>query len=455
MKVYSDNGENYGYYGYDDKGERTYKIELHTLSSNTNTYPNQKNLSIDRFMLYPNGYMNINQNGEYTKHYYAGDQRIASKIGTGFVLKDGIDLCRKTHNMPNISFNYFIDRQIVQERIMIDELGATPYPNETVQMTSQPCCGDFCYMHMMSNYEYELYFYTGDHLNSTQAVSDINGSLVQGIFYAPFGEVIYEDNAYWHRGKIPDYTFNAKELDEENGMYYYSARYYNPPIFISRDPLFEKRPWMSVYAYCSNNPINRIDPDGRIDFPLKGYYAVNKKDYANGALGLANAIVRTSLYKEHRSIGTSPHIGIDYRASIGTPVYSLGDGTVTNIGTMKNGIKYITIEYENGDQLRFLHMDKIADDMKVGGKVYEGQIIGDAGNSGQYRSKNGAMKSYAPHLHVDAKDKDGNSISPEQNKYGTIDNETFFKQFGGDHRKLYQHKQEAIKKLNEAGGVIE
>jgi RHS repeat-associated protein len=62
--------------------------------------------------------------------------------------------------------------------------------------------------------------------------------------------------------------FNAKELDEENGMYYYSARYYNPPIFISRDPLFEKYPWMSPYAYCSNNPINRIDPTGMEDSPI-------------------------------------------------------------------------------------------------------------------------------------------------------------------------------------------
>jgi RHS repeat-associated protein len=102
-------------------------------------------------------------------------------------------------------------------------------------------------------------------LNSTQAVSDINGSLVQSVFYAPFGEVIYEDNAYWHRGRIPDYTFNGKELDEENGMYYYSARYYNPPTFISRDPLFEKYPTISPYAYCSNNPINRVDPTGMED----------------------------------------------------------------------------------------------------------------------------------------------------------------------------------------------
>ena len=83
--------------------------------------------------------------------------------------------------------------------------------------------------------------------------------------YTLFGEVITEYNSYWHNGLVPDYMFNAKELDEESGVYYYSARYYAPPTFISRDPLFEVRPYMSPYAYCSNSPINRIDPSGMLD----------------------------------------------------------------------------------------------------------------------------------------------------------------------------------------------
>ncbi len=61
------------------------------------------------------------------------------------------------------------------------------------------------------------------------------------------------------------YAFNAKELDEENNMYYYSARYYAPPTFISRDPLMDEKPWLSPYHYCSNNPMNRIDPTGALD----------------------------------------------------------------------------------------------------------------------------------------------------------------------------------------------
>ncbi|MDD4439680.1 MAG: RHS repeat-associated core domain-containing protein, partial [Tissierellia bacterium] len=55
----------------------------------------------------------------------------------------------------------------------------------------------------------------------------------------------------------------AKELDEENNMYYYSARYYAPPTFISRDPMFEKYPSISPYTYCANNPMKFVDPTGQ------------------------------------------------------------------------------------------------------------------------------------------------------------------------------------------------
>jgi len=37
-------------------------------------------------------------------------------------------------------------------------------------------------------------------------------------------------------------------------------------VWLSVDPLGEGKPWMTSYHYCSNNPVNRIDPDGRNDF---------------------------------------------------------------------------------------------------------------------------------------------------------------------------------------------
>ncbi|MFV0530908.1 MAG: RHS repeat-associated core domain-containing protein [Flavobacteriales bacterium] len=48
-------------------------------------------------------------------------------------------------------------------------------------------------------------------------------------------------------------------------LYYYGARYYNPRIslWLSVDPLAEKYPNISPYAYVVNNPVNYIDSDGR------------------------------------------------------------------------------------------------------------------------------------------------------------------------------------------------
>ncbi|MDR1793675.1 MAG: RHS repeat-associated core domain-containing protein [Bacteroidales bacterium] len=108
-------------------------------------------------------------------------------------------------------------------------------------------------------------YYTCNHLSSTQLVTDGTGVVVQQVEYAPFGEVVNEYNIDWSNGQVPDFKFNGKELDEENGMYYFEARYQSPPVFISRDPLFEARPYMSPYAYCSNSPVNRVDPSGMFD----------------------------------------------------------------------------------------------------------------------------------------------------------------------------------------------
>ncbi|MDR1793262.1 MAG: RHS repeat-associated core domain-containing protein [Bacteroidales bacterium] len=110
--------------------------------------------------------------------------------------------------------------------------------------------------------EITKHYYTGNHLSSTQLVTDGTGVAAQQVEYAPFGEVVNEYNIDWSNGQVPDFKFNAKELDEENGMYYFEARYQSPPVFISRDPLFEKYFWMSPYAYCGNNPLKYIDPTG-------------------------------------------------------------------------------------------------------------------------------------------------------------------------------------------------
>jgi RHS repeat-associated protein len=76
----------------------------------------------------------------------------------------------------------------------------------------------------------------------------------------PFGELFIEERTTWNT----PYKFSGKELDEETGYSYFGARYYDPniSIWLSVDPLSDKYPGLSAYAYTANNPIRFIDPDG-------------------------------------------------------------------------------------------------------------------------------------------------------------------------------------------------
>ena len=92
-------------------------------------------------------------------------------------------------------------------------------------------------------------------------VTDLDGRITQNVVYIPYGEVFVEErNGSW----ASPYLFNAKELDEETGLYYYGARYLNPSIalWLSTDPLQGKYPGMSPYNYCAGNPVKLVDPDG-------------------------------------------------------------------------------------------------------------------------------------------------------------------------------------------------
>lgn len=66
---------------------------------------------------------------------------------------------------------------------------------------------------------------------------------------------------------VQPFKYNGKELDRMHGLdwYDYGARFQNAPVgrWCSVDPLAHKYYSISPYAYCANNPVNWIDPDGK------------------------------------------------------------------------------------------------------------------------------------------------------------------------------------------------
>ena len=60
------------------------------------------------------------------------------------------------------------------------------------------------------------------------------------------------------------HTFSAKEKDTGTGYSYFGSRYYSSDlsVWLSIDPLASKYPSLSPYAYCADNPVKLVDPNG-------------------------------------------------------------------------------------------------------------------------------------------------------------------------------------------------
>ena len=212
-----------------------------------NGHPQPIQPMVQSAMFYPNTYINFTQAGEYTKHYYNGTERIASRLGEQQVpvsVENDQELLNYQHDTKEILRNA-IGQHLYDEPTDMQE-------GEVFHLEFLQPCGN-------SN---AVYYYHPNHLSSTMYVTDMQQSVVQSFLYAPYGEIISEYNTHVMGEAFPKYSFNAKELDEETGMYYYEARYYAPPVFTSRDPMFEKYFWMTPYAYCANNPVKYVDPSG-------------------------------------------------------------------------------------------------------------------------------------------------------------------------------------------------
>ncbi|HEX4962036.1 MAG TPA: SpvB/TcaC N-terminal domain-containing protein [Thermoanaerobaculia bacterium] len=124
----------------------------------------------------------------------------------------------------------------------------------------------------------KIFFYQADHLGSTQFISDDQGVVWQHLEYFPQGEVWVDERS---QSDPTPYLFSGKELDEETGLSYFGARYYDghQGQWISADPAYDEmldtddlaepdltfQPFHApglMYGYVGNDPADETDPNG-------------------------------------------------------------------------------------------------------------------------------------------------------------------------------------------------
>ena len=396
-------------YWYDADGERTVKTSGENEAIYVNSEFSGGNTGTARFSLYVSPYLVAGQGGKYTKHIYVGSQRIVSKLGD--LASYGADPRRIPYagnEADGLTINYK-DKYNQQLQSIKDNYKAFDQPyngkdNDDYVNGQGFCCNDgtpeAAQARAMArtraangnfkpndDYEKMQFYYHPDHLGSSSYITNLDGEVSQHIEYVPFGEVFIEErNNTWNT----PYLFNAKELDEETGMYYYGARYYEPrlSLWMTVDPMEENLPSSSTYSYAANNPIRFIDMEGKIPFD---------KSVAHTRISSGFGIRKHPITGELKG-----HGGIDLAtAGTGHDVHVLADGVVKKVGWNvkvdskgnKTGYgRYVIVQHSDGYETLYAHLDKNGVAVSVGDKVSENDVIAKSGNTGG---------STGPHLHIE------------------------------------------------------
>lgn len=109
-----------------------------------------------------------------------------------------------------------------------------------------------------------FYYYHPDQVGSTTILTDRSGYRVDHYENTAFGREQYNEGT---QALSMSNRFTGQILDEETGLYYYGARYYDPELgrFIQADtsvPSATNPQMLNRYTYCGNNPLKYVDPSG-------------------------------------------------------------------------------------------------------------------------------------------------------------------------------------------------
>lgn len=108
-----------------------------------------------------------------------------------------------------------------------------------------------------------------------------------------------------------------------------------------------------------------------------------KKAFLKAPLKFNRVSSKFTYHRKHPISGVvKPHTGVDYAAPAGTPVRTIGDGTVVSAGWGGAGGNTIKIKHNSVYTTAYLHLKGFAKGIKAGAKVHQGDVIGYVGSTG-------------------------------------------------------------------------
>jgi RHS repeat-associated protein len=244
IRAIMDNGATF-HYVYDAAGQRVLKGH----SSGQNLYVNASQKAgsgnMSNYTVYVNPYL-VLRSGGYTKHYYIESQRIVSKLGSGWddSGKGPLETTKAGEGRVNYANKQGqLSDAIVKNLKFLGQDGAILTAGKSGkvppgQLNTKGTSGGGSEPTTSTVESFQYYFHP-DHLGSTSYITDAFGEVYQHLEYFAFGETFVEEHSNTNR---TPFLYNGKELDDETGLYYYGARYYDArtSVWLAVDPLAEE-----------------------------------------------------------------------------------------------------------------------------------------------------------------------------------------------------------------------
>lgn len=126
----------------------------------------------------------------------------------------------------------------------------------------------------------------------------------------------------------------------------------------------------------------RFEQDGRVEyFNEKGENL--RREFLKAPLKFNRISSRFSNSRFHPVLRIRrPHHGVDYAAPSGTPVHSIGNGTVLKAGYSGGAGRIVTIKHNATYTTSYMHLAGFGQGVRTGSRVSQGQVIGYVGSSG-------------------------------------------------------------------------